>query len=203
MMKKLTYRITVATVAATICIAGGAAAGSQQERRGMPPSGNQSQGNMPRHPQGMADMMDMSAMRQEPHHVLAMAYQESMMNFAKALRQHAAEAKRINPEFARAAVGEMKRSFDQMQQHHRDHMKTMDQTMKAHMADMMKQMDAHHAAMREHLAALEKEVHTSAPDATSLSRHLDEILKLGNGMANMHGGGMEHRMAGPDDHKMN
>ena len=203
MMKKLSYRMTVATVAATILIASGAAAISQQERREMPLSGNQSQGNMPHHQQGMADMMDMSAMRQEPHHVLAMAYQESMVNFAKALRQHAAEAKTINPEFARAAVEEMKRSFDRMHQHHQDHMKTMDQMMKAQMADMMKQMDAHHAAMREHLAALEKEVHASTPDATRISMHIDEILKRGNGMANMHGAGMEHRMAGPDDHKMN
>jgi len=131
MMNKLSYGITVATIAATMLIASAATAGSQQQRRGMSLTGDPSQGDMARHQQRMANRMDRSAMRQEPHHVLAMAYQENMMNFARALQQHAAEAKPIHSEFARAAVEEMKRSFDQMQRHHRDHMKTMDQAMKA------------------------------------------------------------------------
>ena len=125
------------------------------------------------------------------------------MNFAKALRQEAAGAKTVSPEFARAAVAEMKRSFDQMQQHHQAHMKTMDEKMKAQMAGMMKQMDAHHSAIQEHLAALDKEVQTSAPDAKSISTHVAEILKHCDGMSKMHAGTMEHNMAGPQGHKMN
>jgi polyhydroxyalkanoate synthesis regulator phasin len=199
MMKKLSCGVTLATIAAAFLIVSGATAISQQGQSGIPPSSKQSKGKMPKHQQGM---MGMSAMKQEPHHVLAMAYQDNLVNFAKALRHHAAEAKTVNPEFARAAVAEMKRSFDQMQEHHQEHMKTMDEKMKAQMADMMKQMDAHHSAIREHLAALDKEVQTSAPDAKGVSEHVAEILKQCEGMSKMHGGTMEHKMAAPKEHKM-
>ena len=80
--------------------------------------------------QGMKEMSHdhmMMAMANEPHHVLAMAYKDNLVSFAKALRQEAAKATAVNPEFARAAVAEMKRSFEQMQEHHQDHMKTMDE----------------------------------------------------------------------------
>lgn len=199
-MKKLSYKVTLATIAATILIVSSAAAIPQQEHSGMAPASQPSQGTKPHHQQGM--MMDMSAMMQEPHHVLAMAYKENLVNFAKALHHEASQAKPMNLEFAREAVAEMKRSFDQMQQHHQAHMKTMDMkmmddTMKAGMADRMKQMDAHHSAIQEHLAALDKEVHASAPDAKSIATHAAELLKQFDGMSKMHGGAMDHKMADP------
>ena len=199
MMKKLSYKVTLATIAATILMVSGAAAITQQEHSGMPPSSQPSQGTKPHHQQGM---MDMSAMMQEPHHVLAMAYKDNLMNFAKALHHEASQTKPMNPEFAREAVAEMKRSFGQMQQHHRDHMKTMDMNtmddkMKAKMADRMKQMDAHHSAIQEHLDALDKEAHTSAPDSKSIAAHVAELLKQCDGMSKMHGGAMDHKMADP------
>jgi len=201
MMKKLSCVVSFATIAVTILLVSGAAAISQQGQSGTTPSSKQSQSAMPQHqhPQGM---MDMSAMKQEPHHLLAMAYRDNLVNFAKALRHEANRTKPINLEFARAAVAEMKRNFDQMQQHHQDHMKTMDEKMKAQMAEMMKQMDAHHSAIQEHLAALDKEVHTSAPDSKSISNHITEILKQCEGMGKMHGGPMEHKTAAPKEHKM-
>jgi len=199
MMKKLSYVGTLGTIAATILIVSGAAAISQQGHSAMPPSSTQSQGTMPQHQQGM---MDMSAMKQEPHHVLAMAYKDNLVNFAKALHHHAAMAKTVNAEFVRAAVAEMRRSFDQAQQHHQAHMKTMDEKMKAQMADKMKQMDAHHAAVQKHLTALETEVQAAAPDAKGVAEHVAEILKECEGMSKMHGGTREHKMAAPKDHKM-
>lgn len=197
-MKKLCYVVTLAAIAAAILTVSGAAAISPQGQ-GMPPAGKQSQGKMAQHHQGM---MDMSAMKQEPHHALAMAYRDNLVNFAKALRQHAAGAKTVNPEFARAAVAEMKRSFDQMQQHHQDHMNTMDEKMKADMAGMMKEMDAHQSAIREGLDALDKDVQTSAPDAKAISKDVAGILTHCDGMSKMHSGTMEHKMAAPKDHKM-
>ena len=199
-MKKRSRAVAFATMVAMILIVSGAAAISQQGSSGMPPGSNPSPGKMPQHHQ---EMMDMSAMMQEPHHVLAMAYQANLVNFAKALSQKAAEAKTVNPEFARAAVAEMKRSFDQMLQHHQGHMKAMDGKMHAPMADMMKQMDAHHSAIQEHLAALDKEVQTSAPDSKGISTHIAEILKQCEGMSKMHAGTREPKMAGPKDPKMN
>ena len=199
-MKKPSCVVSLATIAATILLVSGAAAISQQGHSGMAPSSKQAQGETPQHQQGM---MDMSAMKQEPHHLLAMAYRGNLVNFAKALRHEANRTtKTIDLEFARAAVAEMKRSFDQMQHHHQDHMKTMDMktmddTMKAKMADRMKQMDAHHSAIQEHLDALDKEAHTSAPDSKSIATHVTELLKQCDGMSKMHGGTKDHKMADP------
>src|ERR1039458_2905043 len=155
-------------------------------------------------------MMDMSAMMNEPHHQLAMAYKENMVNFAKALRQATTDTNTVNAPFARDAVAEMKRSFDQMQEHQQDHMKTMDDKMKAmdekmktNMAGMMKQMEAQTGAIKEDLAALDKEVQTSAPDSKRISSYVDDILKNCDSMSKMRGDMMQHKMDEPKDHKMN
>lgn len=198
-MKKQSCVATLATIVATILMASGAAAIGQEAPSKTPPAGKHSQGNMPAHQRGM---MDMSAMKNEPHHVLAMAYRDNLVRFGTALRDHAASAKGVNREFARDAVAEMKRSFEQMQQHHQDHMKTMDDKMKTSMAGMMKQMDARQSAIHEHLAALDKEVQNSAPDAKSISKDVAEVLKQCAGMSSMHAGPMEHKMAGSMSHQM-
>jgi len=199
MIKKLSYVVTLATIAATILIASGAAAISQQGHSGMPQRSKQSQGGMPQHRQSMRDM---SAMMQDPQYVLAMAYKENLVNFAKALHHEAHQTKPINPEFARAAVAEMRRSFDLMLEHHQDQMKAMDEQWKSRMADTMEQMDAHHAAIGEHLTALEREVQAAAPDEKGVSEHVAEILKQCDRMSKMHGRTMKHKMATPKDHKM-
>src|SRR5512134_1140670 len=122
-MKKLSCGVPLAGIAVTILIVSGAAASGQQGHCGMPPSGKQEQGKMPQH---QHEMMDMSAMKQEPHHLLAMAYRDNLVNFAKALHDAASQTQPLNPEFARDAVAEMRRSFDHMLEHHQGHMKTMD-----------------------------------------------------------------------------
>ena len=192
-MKKLTYVMTLATIAATILITGAVEATSKQDKDKM------SQG-----------MMDMSAMMNEPHHQLAMAYKENMVNFAKALRQATTDTNTVDVTLARVMVTEMRRSFDQMQEHQQDHMKAiddkmkaMDEKMKANMADMMKQMDAQTAAIKGDLEALDKEVQTSAPDSKRISSYVEDILKNCDSMSKMHGDMMEHKMAVPKDHKMN
>ena len=191
MKTRICSMIFTAIVLACLLV-GSTLAMSRTDISQMPESGKKSPG-----------MMDTSAMKQEPHHVLAMAYKENLENFAKALRHEAGQTKPINPEFARAAVAEMKRSFDQMQEHHQDHMKTMSDQMKAQMADLTKQMDAHNAAIGEYLAALDKEVQTAAPDAKSVLKDVDGILKNCDEMSTMHAGAMDHKMAGHEDHKMN
>jgi hypothetical protein len=201
-MKTRAYAVILVAIILTVLRVSGAVAIGQQEKGGTPQSSKPSQGKMPHHPPGTMGM-DKSAMMQEPHHVLAMAYKDNLVNFAKVLHHEANQTKPINPGFARAAVAEMRRSYDQMLEHHRDHMKAMDEQMKSRMADMMKQMDAHHAGVGEHLTALEKVVHAAAPDAKGISEHVAEILKQCDGMAKMHGGAMGHKMAGPKDDKMN
>ena len=180
-MKKLSYGETLAVIAATILIVSGGVALSQ--------------GTMPQHKQGMVDM---SAMKQEPHHVLAMAYRDNLVTFAKALRQQAGKATTVAPEFAGAAVTEMRRSFDQMHQHHQEHMKTMSEEMKSHMSSMIQEMGTHKTAVEEHLTALEKEVRAGTPNGARVSEHIAEILKHCDAMSTM----KDHKMTGPKDHKM-
>ena len=196
MIKALSYLVTCGTIAATILIVSGTAAAGQQAEGGLPSGSIDPQGTMAQHHH---HPMEGSAMMQEPHHVLAMAYRNNLVTFAKALRHHAAEATTVNLDFARATVAEMTRSFDQMQQHSQEHLQTMDATMKTRMADMVKRKDERHAAIQEHLAALDQEVHTGAPDAGSVSTHLDAILMQCDGMSRMHTEAMEHRMTGPKD----
>lgn len=187
------YKMILTVLGITILVACGGAAASQQEQSEMP------KGKMSMNQSGM---MDMSAMMQEPHHQLAMAYKANLVNFAKALQHEANQTKPIDPEFARAAIAEMKRSFDQMEQHHQDHMEAMDDKMKPQMSDMMKEMATRNLAIKEDLNALNKEAQTSAPDSKSISKYVDEILKNCESMSKMHGEMMKDKTAVPADHKM-
>ncbi len=140
----------------------------------------------PATPQGkMAHDHMMMDMTQEPHHTLAMAYHQNLAIFAKALHEQTAAASSVNVEFARAAVAEMRRSFDQMKQHHQEHMQTMSGDMQTKMSGMMKQMEMHQSELNTQLSALEQEVQAGTPDAkkvstlaTSVHTHLDAMTKM-------------------------
>lgn len=121
----------------------------------------------------------------EPHHVLAMAYHRNLAGFAKALRDQTAGASAVNVDFARPAVSEMRRSFDLMNQHHQEHMKTMSAAMHTKMSAMMQQMETHQVALNTQLTALEQEIQLSTPDAkkvsalaASVSSHLDAMSRM-------------------------
>ena len=76
----------------------------------------------------MKDMKDMHGMRGMtggPHHVLVMAYRDNLATFAKALRWEVTRTESVNADVALPAVAEMKRSLEQMTQHHQAQMKMM------------------------------------------------------------------------------
>ena len=143
---------------------------------------------------GMGDMMT------GPHHALAMAYGDNLTTFTRAVQRQAAGAKAIDLDLARPAVVEMRRSFDQMQLHHKAQMSMMSDdmkpmtgeamkhptsaTMKPMMA-MMQEMETHVTALAEHITALEAEVSASVPSPKSVSAHTAEILKHCAGMSGM------------------
>jgi polyhydroxyalkanoate synthesis regulator phasin len=129
--------------------------------------------------------MDMSAMMNEPHHALAMAYMQNIGTFAKTLHDQAVGSGPLNTQFARDAVAEIRRSFDEMQKHHGEHMKMMSGEMRMKMAPMMKDMEMHHAMLRDAVSALEKDVAADQPDAkqvaadsASILKHIDEMSKM-------------------------
>ena len=126
-------------------------------------------------------MMDMA---NEPHHALAMAYHQNLATFAKSLQEQTAGASSVNVEFARAAVAGMRSSFDQMKQHHQEHMQTMSAEMHTKMSGMMQQMETHQNELNTQLMALEQEILLSTPDANkvstlaaSVNSHLDAMSK--------------------------
>jgi hypothetical protein len=127
--------------------------------------------------QSQSGSMDMSKMMQDPHHVLAMGYMQNLATFAKALRDQVDSTKTLDGEFARAAVAEMRRSFDSIQQHMADHMKAMPADMQSHMGMMMQGMDAHVSAIKQSLSALERELQTDTPSASKISASAGEIVK--------------------------
>jgi hypothetical protein len=129
--------------------------------------------------------MEMSSMMNEPHHALAMAYMENIGTFAKALHNQAERSSALDAMFARAAVAEMRRSLDQMEEHHGEHMKMMSEEMRSHMAAMMKDMEIHHLGLKDAVSALENDVRSDHPDARQVAtdsanilRHLDEMSKM-------------------------
>jgi alpha-L-fucosidase len=130
--------------------------------------------------------MDMSAMMNEPHHLLAMAYMKNLGTFAKTLHDQAASTSPLNAKFARVAVGEMKRSLDQMEEHHGEHMKMMSEEMRSHMATMMKDMDMHRSMLKDSVSALEKDVQADQPDSKQVAADSANVLKNLDEMSKMH-----------------
>ena len=92
------------------------------------------------------------------------------------------------------ATAEMRRSFDQMREHHQAHVKTMDAPAESTMSAMASHMESHLAALNVHLSALESEVNAGGPDAAKVSEHTTEILKECAGMFSMAGKAKPHRM---------
>ena len=131
---------------------------------------------------------DHMMMANDTHHILAMAYHQNLTTFAKALHEHTAGASSVNVDFARAAVTEMRRSFDQMKQHHDEHMKTMSADMHTKMSGMMQKMETHQSELNTQLTALEQEVRSATPDpkkvstlAASIHTHCDAMSKMHQG----------------------
>lgn len=127
-------------------------------------------------------------MAHEPHHVLAMAYHRNLATFAKALHEQTAGASSVNLEFARAAVAEMRRSFDQMKQHHQACMQAMSAELQAKMQDKMQQMEPQQNQLNDQLTALEQEAQSAAPDPTKVATFASNVLTHLDAMSKMHHG---------------
>ena len=159
----------------------------------MPHDGMKGMKDMP-NAKGMPGKSAMSGMMEGPHHVLAMAYRDNLASFAKALRGQVTHAKAVDLDLARPAVAEMRRSFDQMKQHHQAQMATMGDAARMAMSEKTEHMDKHVAELSEHLAALESDVNAGTTDYLKVSGHASEILKLCADMSAMPSNGKAHQM---------
>ena len=91
----------------------------QMQHQGMPAGAPNKQG-MPAQHQGMS----MPAMNIPPH-ALALAHRENIAAFARVLRQQVEQTGAVEGDFARDAVAEMRRSFDQMERYRQEQMDLM------------------------------------------------------------------------------
>jgi hypothetical protein len=129
--------------------------------------------------------IEMSGSNNEPHHVMAMAYLQSIGTFAKALSEQAAGNHQLSADFARAAVNEMGRSLDKAEEHHEEHLKTMSSDNRSKLAVMMKVVEAQRTHLRDAVDALRKVVQNYTLDAQQIAadsavilKHLDELSKM-------------------------
>lgn len=186
--------ILVASALLALSFAGAPALAQHEQHGGQKPASKQEQKPGQQQPHQGHDMagIDMSKMMQEPHHLLAMAHHESMAAFAKTLSQHAGQTGAFDAEFARNAVAELRRNFDQMMRHHQEHMEAMSAAARTQMDAMMKQMEPHHAKVKEQLEALERETGMEKPDRARITQHAAELIKHLGEMSGMHGGHAGH-----------
>lgn len=149
-----------------------------------------------KHPPAMGHktMPGMASMAEGPHHVLAKAYGNNLATFARALHGDVSRSKKVNPDVAGPAVAEMRRSFDQMKEHHQAMMTSMSDQMKTSMKRMMQDMDGHLTGLAAHLTELEAELHAAAPSPAKVTEHTAEILKHCDAMMKMATTGKAHPM---------
>lgn len=159
--------------------------------------------------------MNMSKTIDDAHDVLAMAYMQNVAAFARTLTDRVDPAKSVDADFARAAVAEMRRSFDAMQQHMTEHKKTLPAEMQpeagmqshagmqspsgtgagmqSHGA-MMQGEDQHLIELRQTLALLEREVDSNSPRANIISERAAAIINHIEMMDMSSGGHKDHKM---------
>jgi len=186
--------IKISTVMLALSLGAASATGQPLQQEGDSSKTAPSQ-SMPKGKMGMSgNHMMIMEMANEPHHVLAMAYQRNLATFATSLSKQETGASSVNVEFARAAVAEMRRSFDEMKQQHDAHMQTMSPEMRTKMSGMMKQMEPQQTQVSDSLTALEQEVQSSAPDPKKISALAASVSSHCDAMSKMHHGNMGSEM---------
>lgn len=125
----------------------------------------------------MGMQMDMSKMKQDPHHMLMSAYMKDMARFARMLRDQALTPKGPDVEFARAAVAELRHDLDALEAIHAKHMDGMSPEMKTKMKARMDKMVKGQAMIKEHVIALETAVQAGQPDAKEVAMHANDLVK--------------------------
>jgi len=126
---------------------------------------------------------DMSDMTNEPHQVLAMAFMQNIYTFAKTLSDQAQGDTPLSADFARAAVSEILRNFEEANTHHQEHVKAMPPGRPSRMSGMT-ETDMRDSKLKAAIDTLNKDVQNYtlnskqiATDCAEVLKHLDEMSK--------------------------
>jgi hypothetical protein len=119
----------------------------------------------------------MQAMSGNPQHLLAMGYHKNLLRFGRMLQQVVRQGDAVPPDFARAAVTEMRRSADQMEIYHEQAARTLPKDVRDHHAEMQKQMAAHLEQVRSQLAQLDTLTKADRIDSGEVLKRLDLLFQ--------------------------
>lgn len=212
-MKRRIYVLTLPCIALVLMSTTVARAQHEHHNQQRPPAQTAGQGNM------QHESTDVSSLFDEPHEALMMAHLQNVATFAKALSTQVEARKAVDAAFAQAAVAEIRRNFDTMQQHLAFYRRTMPADTASHAGmgaqagpqshagmqpntpahshsgmqsrlGMAQVSDDHITEIRRALELLEREVYSDAPRADKVSERAAAIVKHIE-MMTSHGG---HKM---------
>ena len=137
-------------------------------------------------------------MMRAPQFQLMMAYHRNLITFARALDNMAHNGETVPPEYARAAVWEMRHSVEQLEKYRTDIVPAM--TAGKDFADMKKKMDQHLVKVKTQVRDLEDLVKQNPVRSPEVIKRLHEILEgceemdcgMGHGQGK-HCGGMREK----------
>lgn len=177
-MKMSTYKTVLPAIVLMVMSAGSSLAQTDHQQE----SGDRKESTLPgKKGQKYLDQemlkIELSGRQNEPHHVMAMAYLQSLGTFAKALIDQASGDSQLSADFARAAVNEMNRSLDKAEEHHREHLKTITPDIRSRLVATMKEMDSQRSKLTDAVNTLEKDVQNYTLDAKQIAADSATILK--------------------------
>lgn len=120
--------------------------------------------------------INMSEMSKSPHHIALMAYRQSVLTFATALRDLARDGNVQDVDLARDVFAEIKRNVGEMDRIHQSHMSKMNPAMREKMKPMMEKMEAERAAMNGRILELEVALKADSPDGRTVEKKAAEIV---------------------------
>lgn len=126
------------------------------------------------------------AMMRNPQHLLMMAHHRNLVTFGRKLGIVAQQGETVPAEFARTAIGEMRRSAEEMEKYRASSMRDVP-------TDMRKMMDEHLVNVKTHLRQLED---LAKKDRIQSQEVINHLQFLSDGCADcgmMHGRGMYGR----------
>lgn len=131
----------------------------------------------------------------QQHQTLTLVNADSVASFARVVQRAAGMSTGVDAAGARSAAIGVRRTFDQMRQHHAAQMSLMGDSMKSMMGDdmtlpksgapssmkptvaMMQKIETHMAPLTELVGALEADLRAGAPSAPNVSVHTTEIIR--------------------------
>lgn len=202
MTRSLRYFLTMAAAALLLVLCSSAVLAQGKPNKPQPPQTSQKQGDTdrdrdrdrdadrdqdrdqdmdrdrdrtgaPMNAQDKAAMM--RQMRQDRNHLMADGFRRNMLNFAQNLRFQLERGEGIDRDFAKGAVREIKRNFQELEKRHKAHKREMSVRMREQMSNMIREMEEYHNRIRNTLRVLENDADARAPDARQMLMHVREL----------------------------